>query len=153
MLVRGSRRMSSSSTTTECCSSLGVSERVARFVLPIGCTINMDGGALEKPLASRGEPPKVVLTTEQRRGHHVTLIAELTSYSIDPYGAARARLATRSPSGAKNFLTSFIFAMKQHARIAATWYGWGGTPRTGSRGRRRPNIEPLHHQPEHISML
>ena len=33
--------------------------------------------------------PKVVITTEQRRGHHVTLVAELNTYSIDPYAAAR----------------------------------------------------------------
>ena len=38
---------------------------------------------------SRGEPPKVVLATEQRRGHHVTTVAELGSYAIDPYAAAR----------------------------------------------------------------
>jgi len=38
------------STTTECVVALGVSEDVARFVLPIGCTVNMDGSALERPI-------------------------------------------------------------------------------------------------------
>ena len=36
------------STTTEACVNLGVSEEAARFVLPIGATINMDGSALER---------------------------------------------------------------------------------------------------------
>lgn len=38
------------STTIECCEDLGVSKDAIRFVLPIGCTINMDGSALERPI-------------------------------------------------------------------------------------------------------
>ena len=37
------------STTTEAVKALGVSDEAARFVLPIGTTINMDGSALERP--------------------------------------------------------------------------------------------------------
>jgi len=38
------------STTIKTCQELGVSKRVANFVLPIGCTVNMDGSALERPI-------------------------------------------------------------------------------------------------------
>lgn len=37
------------STTMEACKGQGVSDEVLRFVLPIGTTVNMDGGALERP--------------------------------------------------------------------------------------------------------
>eukprot|EP00408_Alexandrium_pacificum_P056695 CAMPEP_0171172090 /NCGR_PEP_ID=MMETSP0790-20130122/9546_1 /TAXON_ID=2925 /ORGANISM="Alexandrium catenella, Strain OF101" /LENGTH=487 /DNA_ID=CAMNT_0011636949 /DNA_START=39 /DNA_END=1502 /DNA_ORIENTATION=+ len=37
-------------TTCSTCESLGVSRRTVDFVCPIGCTINMDGSALERPL-------------------------------------------------------------------------------------------------------
>jgi len=37
-------------TTIQACLQLGVSESVARFVLPIGATLNMDGSALERPI-------------------------------------------------------------------------------------------------------
>ena len=38
------------STTLECVVAMGISERTAAFVLPIGCTVNMDGSALERPI-------------------------------------------------------------------------------------------------------
>jgi solute carrier family 1 (high affinity glutamate transporter) protein 1/solute carrier family 1 (high affinity glutamate transporter) protein 3 len=37
-------------TTQAACQKLGVSKQVTHFVLPIGCTVNMDGSALEKPI-------------------------------------------------------------------------------------------------------
>jgi len=37
-------------TTIKCCEDLGVSKDAIQFVLPIGCTINMDGSALERPI-------------------------------------------------------------------------------------------------------
>merc|ERR1712125_149805 len=37
------------STTCATCEKLGVSRKVVNFVLPIGCTVNMDGSALERP--------------------------------------------------------------------------------------------------------
>jgi translation initiation factor 1 (eIF-1/SUI1) len=43
----------------------------------------------KRPAQSLAPPQKVVLTTEQRRGHSVTCVAELAAYSIDPYTAAR----------------------------------------------------------------
>lgn len=38
------------STTSRCCEALGVSKEAINFVLPIGCTVNMDGSALERPI-------------------------------------------------------------------------------------------------------
>lgn len=38
------------STTMKTCEDLGVSRRTVAFVCPIGCTVNMDGSALERPL-------------------------------------------------------------------------------------------------------
>ena len=49
----------------------------------------VSGGLLERPLHAKGAAPRVVITTEQRRGHHVTLVSELSLYTIDPYAAAR----------------------------------------------------------------
>lgn len=60
-----------------------------RFLKRLETWTRVSGGALDKPLHSRGEPPKVVLATEQRRGHHVTMVSELHVYSLDPYVAAR----------------------------------------------------------------
>ena len=60
-----------------------------RFLKRLDTWTRVSGGALEKAVHSKGEPPKVILATEQRRGHHVTTVAELSSYSIDPYSAAR----------------------------------------------------------------
>jgi len=37
-------------TTCKVCEDLGVSKEVINFALPIGCTVNMDGGALNLPL-------------------------------------------------------------------------------------------------------
>ena len=64
------------STTIDVCTrTLGVSDAVARFVLPIGCTLNMDGGALERPI--------VVLWIAHVSGQPVTastmLLAAVTS--------------------------------------------------------------------------
>jgi len=38
------------STTCKCCEDLGVSKKVIEFACPIGCTVNMDGSALERPM-------------------------------------------------------------------------------------------------------
>jgi len=38
------------STTSSACEKMGVSRGVINFVLPIGCTVNMDGSALERPI-------------------------------------------------------------------------------------------------------
>jgi len=38
------------STTCKCCEDLGISKEVVEFACPIGCTVNMDGSALERPL-------------------------------------------------------------------------------------------------------
>merc|ERR1719343_1453790 len=38
------------STTTKVCLDLGVSKKIVEFVCPIGCTVNMDGSALERPI-------------------------------------------------------------------------------------------------------
>lgn len=69
--------------------SLGPKECRRKFIQRLEQWTRVSGGGLEKPISSRGEPPKVVITTEQRRGHHVTLIADLSHYSLDPYAAAR----------------------------------------------------------------
>mmetsp|Transcript_95952 Transcript_95952/g.309449 ORF Transcript_95952/g.309449 Transcript_95952/m.309449 type:complete len:269 (-) Transcript_95952:136-942(-) len=38
------------STTIKTCLDAGLSEKVVNFVCPIGCTVNMDGSALERPI-------------------------------------------------------------------------------------------------------
>mmetsp|Transcript_81050 Transcript_81050/g.251521 ORF Transcript_81050/g.251521 Transcript_81050/m.251521 type:complete len:491 (+) Transcript_81050:60-1532(+) len=38
------------STTCKTCEDHGISKRTINFVCPIGCTVNMDGGALERPI-------------------------------------------------------------------------------------------------------
>merc|ERR1712217_820318 len=38
------------STTIKTCEDAGISKEVVNFVLPIGCTVNMDGSALERPI-------------------------------------------------------------------------------------------------------
>jgi Na+/H+-dicarboxylate symporter len=38
------------STTSSACEKMGVSRGVINFALPIGCTVNMDGSALERPI-------------------------------------------------------------------------------------------------------
>ena len=38
------------STTIRTCQKAGISEEAIKYVLPIGCTVNMDGSALERPI-------------------------------------------------------------------------------------------------------
>merc|ERR1712217_809884 len=42
--------MGTLSTTRKCCEDLGISKAAIDFVLPIGCTVNMDGSAVERPI-------------------------------------------------------------------------------------------------------
>ena len=76
------------STTIKCCENLGVSKDSINYVLPIGCTVNMDGSALERPL--------VVLWIAYVGGHPVqfagqivvALIAALLSIGGSPIPSA-----------------------------------------------------------------
>ena len=48
------------------------------------------GGGLEKPKLCAGKtPPPIVVTTQQRRGHSVTLVDQLATYGIDPQALAQ----------------------------------------------------------------
>ena len=69
--------------------ALSAKEVRKRFLNRLERWTRVTGGLLEKPIQTKGLPPRVVVTTEQRRGHHVTLVSELSSYSLDPYSAAR----------------------------------------------------------------
>uniref|UniRef100_A0A7S2NM07 SUI1 domain-containing protein n=1 Tax=Haptolina brevifila TaxID=156173 RepID=A0A7S2NM07_9EUKA len=60
-----------------------------RFLRRLEAWTRVSGGTLDKTMHSKGEPPKVVITSEQRRGHHVTLVSELQAYVLDPYQTAR----------------------------------------------------------------
>lgn len=57
------------STTIECCEKNGVSKEAINYVLPIGCTINMDGSALERPI--------VVLWIAYVAGQPVSAVGQL----------------------------------------------------------------------------
>jgi len=49
----------------------------------------LTGGGLEKPKLCAGKsPPPILISTQQRRGHMVTLVDALGTYGIDPHALA-----------------------------------------------------------------
>lgn len=76
------------STTCRTCEKLGVSKRTINFVCPIGCTVNMDGSALERPIVVLWIAHMAMQPLPLHRQLLLALISSLMSMGASPIPSA-----------------------------------------------------------------